>query len=151
MAEVKTDSSRYPSHPVQVRSARHHAEQVLRDWGVGDSTTDAVVYVACELASNAVRHARTSQGREFRLTLRLLENIVRVEVRDPDPTLPADIAQEEDLEADGGRGLLIVDRLASSWGSAPEVLGKTMWADIPLEIAAAGADRVAPLCAEGTS
>lgn len=46
MAESKMDRSRYPSHPAQVRSARHHAEQVLRDWGVGDSTTDAVLYVA---------------------------------------------------------------------------------------------------------
>ncbi|MFE4256413.1 ATP-binding protein [Streptomyces sp. NPDC056910] len=146
MAESKTDRSRYPSHPAQVRSARHHAEQVLREWGVGDSTTDAVVYVACELTSNAVRHARTTQGREFGMTLRLLESIVRVEVRDPDPTLPAP-ADGEDLEADSGRGLLIVDRLTSSWGSAPDVLGKTIWADIPLEFADARADHAA-LCAE---
>ncbi|MEU5060075.1 MULTISPECIES: ATP-binding protein [unclassified Streptomyces] len=150
MAESKMDRSRYPSHPAQVRSARHHAEQVLRDWGVGDSTTDAVLYVAGELASNAVRHARTLQGREFGMTLRLLESIVRVELRDPDPTLPTEVAPGEDLEADGGRGLLIVERLASSWGSAPEVLGKTIWADIPLGITEAGADR-ATLCADGAS
>lgn len=84
------------------------------------------------------------------MTLRLLESIVRVELRDPDPTLPTEVAPGEDLEADGGRGLLIVERLASSWGSAPEVLGKTIWADIPLGITEAGADR-ATLCADGAS
>jgi anti-sigma regulatory factor (Ser/Thr protein kinase) len=150
MAESKTDRSRYPSHPAQVRGARHHAEQVLHDWGVSNSTMDAAVYVAGELASNAVRHARTSQGREFGMTLRLLESFVRVEVRDPDPNLPAPVVPGEDLEADSGRGLLIVERLASSWGSAPEVLGKTIWADIPLDFADAGADHSA-LCAEGAS
>ncbi|WP_344443640.1 ATP-binding protein [Streptomyces kunmingensis] len=150
MAEAKTDRSRYLAHPAQIRKARHHAERVLSAWGVASGTAEAVVHVADELASNAVRHVRTAQGREFGVTLRLLETIVRVEVRDADPTLPILVAPGEDLDADGGRGLLIVERLSASWGSTPEVLGKTTWADIPLELVNGRADR-GTNSAEGTS
>ncbi|MGP3777031.1 ATP-binding protein (plasmid) [Streptomyces sp. SDT5-1] len=132
MAETTKDRSRYASYPAQVRAVRRHVTKVLRDWGVDDTTLHDVVAVADELASNAVRHAGTAQGREFGMTLRLLETLIRVEVRDADPNLPDLRSPEEDLDAEGGRGLMLVDGLAANWGSSPEVLGKTVWADIQL-------------------
>lgn len=32
-----------------------------------------------------------------------------------------------------GRGLLIVDRLSTDWGVIPNVVGKTVWAELPCD------------------
>jgi hypothetical protein len=77
------------------------------------------------LASNAVLHARTS----FDVTFVMLSGAVRIEVADrgygyprrelPEPTVP------------GGRGMLIVDALARSWGTNPNGDGgKVVWAEL---------------------
>ncbi|MFI0242543.1 ATP-binding protein [Streptomyces sp. NPDC016845] len=132
MAEPRTDCSRYPSHPAQVRNARHHVERVLHLWGVDSALTENAVLIASELVSNAVRHAEAPQAREFGMTLRLLQSIIRIEVRDADEQRPVVSSPRGDQEAVCGRGLQIVEHLASNWGTATEVLGKTVWAEIPL-------------------
>jgi hypothetical protein len=57
-----------------------------------------------------------------------------VEVRDSDPYPPVPTALLDDdagnLEAESGRGLLIVDALASAWGSSPAGRGKTTWFEV---------------------
>jgi hypothetical protein len=37
-----------------------------------------------------------------------------------------------DLSRDHGRGLAIVDALASAWGVEPRLLGKAVWFDLNL-------------------
>jgi hypothetical protein len=53
---------------------------------------------------------------------------VRVEVTDPDDRLPTMAAPNADDI--GGRGLIIVNGLASAWGVAPTASGKTVWFEL---------------------
>lgn len=63
------------------------AERVAVGWGADQETVDNFSSVVSELVTNAVIHARISRGREVGVTLLLLDSVVRVEVRDADPTL----------------------------------------------------------------
>lgn len=82
--------------------------------------------VASELVNNAIRHG------EGRVTVRFWPRPdgLRMEVTDsgprgPEPTRP-------DADDESGRGLLIVDALASRWGSEPVEAGpgKTVWFEL---------------------
>jgi hypothetical protein len=56
------------------------------------------------------------------------DDVVRVLVDDQDPRPP----QPRDPDGDGGRGLMIVDRLARAWGCTRLEGGKRVWAEIPV-------------------
>lgn len=78
-----------------------------------------------ELVTNAIVHAHSKSY----LFIRALRDIVRVEVTDPDDHLPAMAAPEADAVA--GRGLVIVNGLASAWGIERATDGgKTVWFEL---------------------
>ena len=70
-------------------------------------------------------------GKEFTLRLRRGESAVWVEVFDPDLRLPRLRSAGENDE--GGRGLYLVDQLATRWGSRPTQDGKAVWFEIPIK------------------
>ena len=107
------------------RLARLLTEAQLRRWGLPVETAKHLV---AELAANAVTHGRVP-GRDFRLTLRLVGERLRIEVTDtrgerlPDLQRPAG-------DAESGRGLLLVDALADRWGVIEGPFPcKTVWAE----------------------
>ncbi|MFB7174910.1 ATP-binding protein [Streptomyces sp. NPDC056254] len=55
---VHQDEHSLPRHPTAAGTARHHARQVLADWGIGnaDEVYDTLLVVS-ELVTNAVEHA----------------------------------------------------------------------------------------------
>jgi anti-sigma regulatory factor (Ser/Thr protein kinase) len=67
--------------------------------------------------------------REFRLRLRRGAASVWVEVFDPDLRLPRIRTAGETDE--GGRGLYLVEQLATRWGSRPTPEGKAVWFEMP--------------------
>jgi hypothetical protein len=73
---------------------------------------------------------------EFTLRLRRGAEAVWVEVFDADLRLPRIRSAGETDE--GGRGLYLVDQLASRWGSRPTRDGKAVWFEIPLKDGARG-------------
>ncbi len=68
-------------------------------------------------------------AREFRLRLRRGASAVWVEVFDPDLRLPRIRTAAETDE--GGRGLYLVEQLATRWGSRPTPRGKAVWFEMP--------------------
>jgi serine phosphatase RsbU (regulator of sigma subunit) len=70
-----------------------------------------------------------SPSREFALRLRRGANSVWVEVFDPDLRLPRIRTAAETDE--GGRGLYLVEQLATRWGSRPTPEGKAVWFEMP--------------------
>lgn len=127
-----TDRSRYPAHPRHVKTARRRAERVVAGWGAAPETVD-VVCVLSEFVTNAGTHTRRPQGREVGVTLRLLRSFVRIEVCDAASTQTTLRNPGAAQKPDGRRGLVLVDQLCHGrWGSVEEVIGKTMWAEIPL-------------------
>jgi anti-sigma regulatory factor (Ser/Thr protein kinase) len=103
--------------------ARGFVSSTLTSWEVCDTFAD-VPLLASELVTNAVRHANG----DVALSLRLDRNRVRVAVRDSSDVKPVmgDLAGAQD----GGWGLHIVDRLASSWGLETDDHGKTVWCEV---------------------
>nr|WP_240450155.1 ATP-binding protein [Streptomyces sp. S1] len=114
----------------------------LDEWGVpyGTEAHESVVLVAAELAANAVRHGHVPE-RDFHLLSRIVENprpLARIKVSDTRaervPPRPGQLPGPGPELADGGRGLLLVERLADRWGWYPRVgaPGKTVWAECAL-------------------
>jgi serine phosphatase RsbU (regulator of sigma subunit)/anti-sigma regulatory factor (Ser/Thr protein kinase) len=81
----------------------------------------------------AVPDARLGSGggpaKEFALRLRRGGSSVWVEVFDPDLRLPRIRTAGETDE--GGRGLYLVEQLATRWGSRPTPEGKAVWFEMP--------------------
>jgi anti-sigma regulatory factor (Ser/Thr protein kinase) len=68
--------------------------------------------------------------KDFALRLRRGSSAVWVEVFDADMRLPRIRAAEESDE--GGRGLYLVEQLATRWGSRPTRSGKAVWFEMPI-------------------
>ncbi|MGI3230887.1 ATP-binding protein [Streptomyces sp. GTA36] len=117
------------------RLARHLATHQLDVWGFpfGSDVSDVVALVVAELASNAVLHARVP-GRDFALRLEHRTDTLRIEVADARDDRPVAVPpMTTDPTTDHGRGLVIVDALASRWGVDDRTgPGKVVWAEIDL-------------------
>ncbi|MFF4039512.1 ATP-binding protein [Streptomyces sp. NPDC001816] len=87
--------------------------------------------IVAELATNAATHGRVP-GRDFRLTLYVVGDTLRVEVTDTHGDRPPHL-EPPAPEGESGRGLLLVAALAGRWGvahgSRPR---KTVWAEVTL-------------------
>lgn len=124
----------FTSTPRGARLARHLVSHRLHEWGhpYGTPVNETVTLITAELTANAVTHGRVP-GRDFHLRLALGPGTVTVEVSDTrterQPRL-APAAGPSDGES--GRGLLLVDALASRWGVVPRDAGpgKVVWAEV---------------------
>ncbi len=118
-------SADFGADPTDVGQARSFAASTLDGWGLQD---DGVILVVGELAANASRHGR---GAGFSVSIGLADGVVTVEVADEGAGTP--VLRRPTPGYTGGRGLLIVDRLARSWGTRTGAgPGKTVWAEIQL-------------------
>ncbi|MFI6895209.1 ATP-binding protein [Streptomyces sp. NPDC050256] len=111
------------------RLARLLAVAHLDLWGL---PSESAAHIVAELATNATVHGRVS-GRDFQLRLSVhADDRLRIEVTDTrDDHLPM-VAAPDHL-AESGRGLLIVEALATRWGITPgPVPRKTVWAELDL-------------------
>ncbi|MFD7610468.1 ATP-binding protein [Streptomyces sp. NPDC059828] len=115
------------------RLARHLAVHRFDAWGIpyGSELSDNAAQIVAELAANAVTHGRVA-GRDFELRLLLGSGVLRIEVSDTRGERAPAMATQSAADAETGRGLLLVDALASDWGTTQRVIGKTVWAVLPL-------------------
>jgi anti-sigma regulatory factor (Ser/Thr protein kinase) len=114
----------FPAIPQSVHAARRFAIDTLS--GCPSSILDAVELMVSELATNCVRHERTS----FHITILGSSREIRVEVTDSGTGTPT--MRSPGPDEPSGRGLQIVDMLSASWGVQPErPAGKTVWFTIP--------------------
>jgi anti-sigma regulatory factor (Ser/Thr protein kinase) len=104
--------------------ARQVAERACLEWRVPRLRQLAKVIVS-ELVTNAVVHAQTP----MEVTVRLVDHTLHLAVRDGDPRLLVDPGGGVAADGNGyGRGLLIVDSMADTWGCEPTGNGKVVWA-----------------------
>jgi anti-sigma regulatory factor (Ser/Thr protein kinase) len=80
-----------------------------------------------ELVTNAVMHART----RFSVVLTRANAVLRCEVTDASPLAP-EPRRTPTAGQTGGRGLLLVESVASRWGVQRHQHGKTVWFDLSL-------------------
>jgi anti-sigma regulatory factor (Ser/Thr protein kinase) len=123
---------RFPSTATAVRHARRFVADTLRDWGRADAL-DVALLVVSELATNAVRHARS----EFTISLTRTPDGVRVAVGDAVVSEPPE-PRTATLHEPHGRGLLLVRELSARWGHELLPDGKLVWAEVGEPAAARG-------------
>ncbi|MDG4768600.1 ATP-binding protein [Solwaraspora sp. WMMD406] len=115
-------------HPRSPNRARRLIDAACRSWQLAALADEAMV-IGSELVSNAVEHA----GTELDLTTTRQAGAIRISVRDRAASPPKPVGRVvPDHGARRGRGLAIVEALASDWGYATADDGKTVWAALRL-------------------
>ena len=90
-----------------------------------DADADDLLLVVSELVTNAVRHGAPP----VRLEVSVDDDVVLVCVADGSPRPPE--SRTADDHAEGGRGMTLVELLASAHGVQALPPGKTVWASLP--------------------
>lgn len=109
-----------PAEPASASHARRFVRGLLADWGA-DSFEEPAALLTSELVTNAVLHARSA----VEVTVRLADSQLWVGVSDGDTGPP--VRKRYGPDAATGRGLLLVERIARSWGTEPSGDGKVVW------------------------
>jgi anti-sigma regulatory factor (Ser/Thr protein kinase) len=109
----------YPAEASSVSAARHFVTRVLPT--LSAVTRERVELMVSELATNAVKHARSA----FSLTVVTSGDSVRVEVNDEGERQP--VRRDPAPTDPGGRGLVIVQALSDDWGVELHDGDKTVW------------------------
>ena len=107
-----------------VRRARAFVRQHCHAAGVGEDECDTAVLLTSETVTNAFIHGRS----EARLRVLVRPDAVRIEVGDDNSRHPQRIERQDD--ALDGRGLDILDLLATRWGVVDDVAGKVVWFEV---------------------
>ncbi|MYV38160.1 ATP-binding protein [Streptomyces sp. SID1328] len=118
------------SHHSSVRIARRSMRDRLTGWLLpGELRADAVLLVS-ELATNAVLH--TSSVRILCGVGLVAPGRLRIEVHDHDYSGQGLTRREPGPDDEGGRGLVLVEQIADSWGVDRSRLtsGNAVWATL---------------------
>jgi anti-sigma regulatory factor (Ser/Thr protein kinase) len=107
--------------------ARQALRQLLTSARVDTDTSETAVLLATELVTNAVEHG---QGAAY-LDANVEDRMIRLEVSDSSTVAPRPNTEVTELD-ERGRGLLLIDALASRWGVRPRSDGKTVWCELDL-------------------
>ncbi len=119
-----------PYAPASVAAARWRLVADLRGAGVAQGAVADAAVVVSELLSNAIRHARPLPGFLLEVTWALDHGSVEIAVSDGgSATRPRPATAS--LSSLGGRGLAIVEHLASRWGVSAGDTRTTVWAVLP--------------------
>jgi anti-sigma regulatory factor (Ser/Thr protein kinase) len=110
------------------RVARRIVESVLSGWGE-EALVQVAVLLTSEVVTNAVLHASpyAADGR-VGLVVDGDEGLARVEVTDGFGGLP--VARGGRVGRASGRGIMLLDLLATRWGVTPGGEGKTVWFEV---------------------
>ena len=119
IAEAEGGSARDPTN--------RFVRQALLQRRCDASFIENATLLTSELVTNAVLHAVPVHAEDGDITLRLrfTSTTVRLEIVDGSPLLPVLRPM-----GDGGRGLHIVDAVATSWGAVRQDAGKMVWFEL---------------------
>jgi anti-sigma regulatory factor (Ser/Thr protein kinase) len=121
------DSYDFEDRASSPAAARRFVRELLVSWGMSD-LTEVVELLVSEVVTNVVRHARTDGS----IVVTRSATGVRVEVSDSAGGEPTPLSPEP--RQPSGRGLSIVDAMATRWGvaTAPDGTGKAVWFEVDL-------------------
>ncbi|MEV8630652.1 ATP-binding protein [Streptosporangium sp. NPDC051023] len=121
-------SRRFKATPDQVRPARNFVAEMLGD---SHPLRDDAMLLTSELATNAVEHPTglVSGPSEFLVTVSFVVHGVLITVQDPG-SLKIPCPRNSGLDATGGRGLALVNSLATQWGFQRDSMGTVIWFEL---------------------
>jgi anti-sigma regulatory factor (Ser/Thr protein kinase) len=115
-------SRRFDADPASVSQARSFVREALT--GLDRDLVDDGILLVSEVAANVVEHARTS----YEVNITVDADRVRVDVCDRSAIVPA--TSTVAVDAERGRGLVLVQSLATSWGVEERDDGKCVWFEL---------------------
>jgi anti-sigma regulatory factor (Ser/Thr protein kinase) len=116
-------SAPFTADPHSVLGARHFVADSLAAEGCPFATVETATLLVSELASNAVLHARSP----FQVSMCRQDHSLTVAVTDGSDVPPV----TREVTPAGGRGLRLVNALATEWGVCPREGGKAVYFRIP--------------------
>jgi serine phosphatase RsbU (regulator of sigma subunit)/anti-sigma regulatory factor (Ser/Thr protein kinase) len=125
---LKTASQEFPADTSASPLARRVLSGWLHTWGVTQDLVETAQLCVSELVTNAVIHA----GTPARVTARLDDERLLVLVQDHGNRGAARRADAHDPYDISGRGLLLVDALATAWSAEHSADGTTVWFELDL-------------------
>jgi anti-sigma regulatory factor (Ser/Thr protein kinase) len=112
-------------HPTSVGAARRFVRDVLMSRQVSDHVVDTVELLTSEVVTNAIVHGKSGP----QLAVTVDGNVVRVAVQDRSPAVP--VRRLAHLDDVSGRGVVIVEEMASAWGVERQRNGaKRVWFEV---------------------
>lgn len=116
----------FTAHPEEVAALRRVVRLCLAAWNL-HGLVDAAQLCVSELVSNVVTHV--GLGTPGSLAVSVNGAYLRIEVHDPDTrALPTLVAA--DLDAEGGRGMALVEALTDRWGVQLREDRKVTWCEL---------------------
>lgn len=115
---------RLPPEGPSSRAARRFVADVLAGADIDGDTLDAAVLLTSELTTNAVLHARS----DLTVAVTVGAERIRIEVADDNPRLPSPVFVS--VDALSGRGLQLVQSVATNWGIESHDAGKVVWFEL---------------------
>jgi anti-sigma regulatory factor (Ser/Thr protein kinase) len=112
--------------PVAAAEARRHVRAAIETWGVSADRYTAALLTS-ELVTNAIRYADDT----VKLFVTCSCDHLRVYVHDTSQDWPAPL--DTPVEAEAGRGLMLVDRLSTDWGWYRTSAGKAVYFTLALD------------------
>lgn len=125
-AGLRSLSISLPAGPAAAADARGHVRSAIEAWGVPADPYIAALLTS-ELVTNAIRHA----GGPVRLFVTCSAGQLHVYVHDSSRewATPFDAS----VDAEDGRGLMLVASLATQWGCYRTSVGKAVYFTLALE------------------
>ncbi len=113
-----------PSDPDSAGEARRFVGAACLRSGVSETMTATAVLLISEAVTNAV----AQRCGDIALSVRASATAVRLEVSDNCGDYPA--LRTTDALGEDGRGMAIIDALATSWGVEARPIGKVVWMEL---------------------
>ena len=125
---------RLTTGPAAAAEARSQVRAAIRAWDV-PVDQDVAVLLASELVTNAIGH---EVGETIVLAITCSFGQLRVDVHDTSRTLP--VLVDAPVDAEAGRGLMLVATLSATWGIYRTPAGKAVYFTLAFEPGLARAD-----------
>lgn len=116
-----------PGEVTSVPQARRHVRDLLTV--NGHAHTDDALLLLTELVTNAIRHSRSGHpGGRLVVSVAACDGTLHIDVTDAGSTdHQPRLRLEVDADSDGGRGLWLVQEIASAWGWHEIPIGRVVW------------------------
>jgi anti-sigma regulatory factor (Ser/Thr protein kinase) len=124
-AVIEAGQAEFPPVAAAVPAVRRFVSRTLSEAGV-TSLAEVAELAASEVATNAVLYAHTTL--RVRVRASVSGPAARIEIADGSPVTPGRKLRGPD--AGTGRGIALLDRLASRWGASPSGVGKVVWFEL---------------------
>ncbi|WP_248964605.1 ATP-binding protein [Sphaerisporangium perillae] len=125
----------FPGEEASVPAARAWVRELLAT-RIAATALDDVLLLLSEVVTNAVAHSDSGCVVDGLVTVRVarVSEAVHVEVTDAGSATCAPVARVAEPDSDGGRGLWLVNQIATAWGSScPDGgAGRSVWFQVSL-------------------